>query len=191
MNGPDAEQDLSDNAWERLRREQGYLSAARTLFKHDGDNELVQLLFAEQQDAGDCIGVIRQFVALIDLGITPPPNILVPVAAGFRAYLNAAGKMSLDESFRLKPKQRVGHPLMHRTEKEKKAQAAYVMWCLRREATLRGDRLSIEDAASEAINRFDLPYQEDVLKKNYIELNAEEVFSQAAEAIDDFRSGNK
>lgn len=191
MTEPDANHDLSENAWERLRREQGYLSAARTLFKHDGDDELVQLLFAEQQDAADCIGVFRQLVILIDKGITPPPNILVSVAAGIREYLNAAGKVSLDESFRLKPKQRVGHPLTHRAEKERKAQIAYVMWCLRREAMLRGDRLSIEDAASEAINRFNLPYQEDVLKKNYIELNAEEVFSQAAEVIDDFRSGNK
>lgn len=174
---------LSEVAWERLRREQGYLFQARTLFRQDSDDELIQMAFAENQDADDHIGVIRQFVALVDKGITPPPHILASVAAGFRVYLDGSGGKSLDQAFCLKPKQRIGHPLAHRAEKEKRGQIAYVMWCLRREAELRGELLSIENAASAVINRFNLRYQEDTLKKDYIEMRADDIFGQAAEVM--------
>ncbi|MDA0675225.1 MAG: hypothetical protein O3A88_02470 [Proteobacteria bacterium] len=42
--------DLSDKAWEWLKREQNYLMQARLLFRQSGDDEMVQMEFAVRQD---------------------------------------------------------------------------------------------------------------------------------------------
>ncbi len=43
--------------------------------------------------------------------------------------------------------------------------------------------MSIEAAAGEVINRFNLPYEEDTLKKEYISINAQEIFDNAVDAM--------
>ena len=178
-----SESDTVHDPNERLKREYGYLEQARTLFKQAGDEVLAQLAFAENQDSSDAIGVIRQYVTLIEKGITPPPSVLNSVATAFRRYLDAAGAKSLDHAFELMPKQRAGHPLTHLAEKERRGQIAYSMWCQRRKAKLRGKSISIEKAASAVINEYSLPYDESTLTKNYSSMDADTIFDAALDAM--------
>lgn len=182
---------LSLKAWERLNREQGYLMQARVHFKQAGDDDLVQMAFAENQEANDAIGVIRQFVALVDTGITPPPHILAAVSSRFRGYKEANGGLSLDEAFGLSRKQRIGHPLKHRAEVEKRGKIIHLMWILRQEKMLSGNDISIEDAAGEIINLYGLDLSEDTLKKAYIKKNADKIFGDFYATLRDVFSDSK
>ena len=85
--------------------------------------------------------------------------------------------------------QRVGHPIKHRKERDKRAQISYLIWCVRNDAKQRGQHIpSIEDAAGIVINKLAIPYTEDVLKKDYVSLKADEVFNDMAEIITEFNS---
>ena len=185
----DSKDDLTPAAWERLNREQGYLMQARVFFKQTGDEDLVQVALAENVKTDDAIDVIRQFTLLVKAGITPPPNILVAVALSFGKYISASGELSLDVAFNLKPKQRVGHPLTHRKEKEERGRICYLMWCLRHSAKLNGETLSIEDAAGKVINQLDqTELSEDVLKKDYIKIRADEIFDGVIKILEEIEA---
>ncbi len=141
---------------------------------------LLQLAFAENANPNDAIDIIRQFFLCVNKGITPPAHILAVVASGFEKYISAPEAMSLDSALNLKPKQRVGHPLTHRKEKEYRGRICYQMWCLRYDAELKGETLSIEKAAGKVINQLgSTTLTEDILKKDYINLKADEIFNLA------------
>jgi hypothetical protein len=173
---------LSQDAFEGLLLQEHWLST-HTQFLADSNERKLQLLLAERTNPDDLIDVIRQFVALVDKGITPPAIILAAAAKGFREYIHAAGNKTLDVAFNLKSKQGVGHPLVHRAFREKRARIVYLMWSMRHAATLEGGLLSIEDAAGEVINKLGLDLDEDALKKSYIEMKADEIFGYAFEVM--------
>jgi hypothetical protein len=183
--------DISPEAWERLLIQQRWLEA-RPEFLAVKDQQKLQLMLAEGTPSNDTIGVIRQFSLLVDNGITPPAHILVAVAKGFREYLKSESLASLDVAFHLKPKQRVGHPLKHRKERETRARILYQIWCLRREAKSNGEKLSIENAAGKIINlleRTDLT--EDGLKKDYIAMDIDSIFDEAMDVLDEIPAEKK
>lgn len=176
---------ISEDAVDRLLLEQHWLDASRTHFKAK-DSDYLQLVFADNANPDDSIDVIRQFTLCIKQGVTPPAKLLIAVANRFDKYLNAKPAESLDTSFDLRPKQRVGHPLKHRATKEERGRIVYFMYCLRRSEKLNGNDLSIENAAGRAINQLGLlDLTEDALKKDYLTMNADEIFDRAIDALGD------
>lgn len=89
------------------------------------------------------IDVIEDFRYSVHNGLMPNPNALIFVANCIAAYLESKGKISLDEAFGMKSKQRVGNPAQHR---EKQSQDDEF---LSRMSQYRADNPSatIEDAA--------------------------------------------
>ena len=106
-------------------------------------------------------------------------------------YFDKAGEMSLDESFDLKSKQSVGHPLKQDYEKKKRGHALAYMWQLRKQATFEKKVLSIENAAGLAITNLELDVSEDSLKKSYINNRVDEVLDNASDVISELQSAVK
>lgn len=167
------------SAFEQLNLEQSWLEISRTTLSVRPIEDYVQLAWAENVNANDSIDVIRQFTLLVEKGITPPASILNALAIYFRHYLEAEPLISLDVAFNLKPKQSVGHPLDYRSATEERGRVIYFMWCLRHQAKLNNKKLSIENAAGEAINNFSLTVSENVLEKNYKDMKADDIFDKA------------
>lgn len=173
------------SALEQLELEQSWLKASRTILRARPIEEYVQLAWAENVKTNDSIDVIRQFTLLVEKGITPPASILNTLAIHFRHYLAAEPHISLDVAFNLKPKQSVGHPLDHRSATEERGRVIYFMWCLRHQAKLNNEKLSIEKAAGKAVNEFNLVASEDVLVKNYVDMKADDIFEKAFEVLNE------
>ncbi|MDD2800501.1 MAG: hypothetical protein PHE96_03505, partial [Methylococcales bacterium] len=173
--------------------EERWLDMCRT---HHGTSlqSSLPIMFAENTQSSDTIGVINSFVSLINSGITPPAHILLAIAEGFERYLvegnNAKEPISLDKAFRLSPKQSVGHPLKHRKENAKKGQFVYMMWAARKKSELEtGKRISKNDAFVEASQEYKTaPYQEDAMLKEYTKIKADNVFGDAFEVLEEVRS---
>jgi hypothetical protein len=172
--------EISQEAYEALLLDENWMSMRPSRFNDDMSG--VQLLIGENVNPIDSIDVMRQFVSLVDKGITPNALILAAVAKGFRDYLSD-GANTLDFSFNLKTKQRVGHPLKHRAERELKGRIAYLIWSMREDAKSRGDSISVETAAGVLINELDLPFTEETLTREYGAMKAEEVFGNMKQAI--------
>lgn len=168
---------------QQLHLEQSWLEASRTTLRARPIEDYVQLAWAENVNANDSIDVIRQFTLLVEKGITPPAAILNTLAIHFRHYLEAEPFVSLDDAFSLKRKQSIGHPLDHKLAREKRGRVIYFMWCLRHQAKLNNKRLSIASAAGEAINKFNLDVNESVLEKNYVDMNADDIFDKAFKVL--------
>ncbi|MBK9161255.1 MAG: hypothetical protein IPM27_06780 [Nitrosomonadales bacterium] len=177
--------DLSPKAWERLKREQGYLMQARTLFKQADDDSLLQMAFAENTDPNDAVDVIRQFSLLVKKGITPPPHILAAVAQGFGKYISASGELSLDEAFGRRNVQGVKHPLKQRLKKEERVRVYWFIWYQRKQAENEGSEVSIYAAAAKAIEEFNLSILNGTLEKEYSAAKVEAIFEQAYEVMQD------
>lgn len=174
---------LSPNAWERLKREQGYLEQARTLFRQADDDSLVQLAFAENTDPDDAVDVIRQFALLVKKGITPPSHILAAVALSFGKYISASGELSLDQAFGRRMVQGVKHPLKQRLKKEERGRVYWFIWCERKQAEIAGSEVKILAAAERAIEEFKLPIGGASLEKEYIAAKIETIFETAYETM--------
>ena len=170
-------------AFDQLLLEQSWVEASRSVFGVRPIDDYLQLAFAENVNTDDSIDIIRQFTLLVEKGITPPAVILSAIASSFRVYMQQDPFDSLDYAFNLKRKQSVGHPLKHRSSKEKRGRIVYLIWCLRHKAKLENKILSIENAAGELINQMNLDLTEDALKKDYITMNADEVFDKALKAL--------
>lgn len=170
-------------ALQQLQLEQSWLEATRTTLRARPIEDYLQLAFAENTKLDDSIDVIRQFTLLVEKGITPSASILNALAIRFRHYLKTELFVSLDAAFNLKRKQSVGHPLDHRLAREERGRVIHFMWCLRYQAKLNDENLSIESAAGEAINKFGLKVSESVLEKNYVDMKADDIFGQALEAM--------
>ena len=173
------------DALQQLQLEQTWLEATRTTLQARPIEDYLQLAFAENTKLDDSIDVIRQFTLLVEKGITPPASILNTLAIRFRKYLKTEPFDSLDAAFNLKRKQSVGHPLDHRLAIEERGRVICFMWCLRYQATLNGEKLSIESAAAEAINKLNLDVSESVLEKNYVDKKADDIFGQAFEELNE------
>lgn len=113
----------------------------------------------------DCIKLFRDCVFL---GITPPAMAFVHVAECFDRYIKDADTLSLDEAFRFKGKPKIGGPLKVRQHTQKKSAIYFAIDLLRR-----FKKLSIEEATSEIINRWDLDYNDEALKKDFIKFAKE------------------
>ncbi len=184
--------DAETSALEHLKLEQSWLEATRTTLNVRPTDDYLQLTFAENSNIGDSINVFRQFTLLVEKGITPPVNLLTSLATGFRRYLDAKPKVSLDAAFNLKSKQRVGHALDHRLAIEERGQIIHYMWFLRHQAKLKNESLSILNAAGEAITKFNLTLDESVLEKNYVDMKAGDIFDNCYEVLDKvLKSRNK
>jgi len=166
------------DALQQLQLEQTWLEATRTTLQARPIEDYLQLAFAENTKLDDSIDVIRQFTLLVEKGITPPASILNALANHFKHYLKKEPFDSLDAAFNLKRKQSVGHPLDHRLAIEERGRIIYFMWDLRYQATLNGEKLSIESAAGKAINKYGLKVSESVLEKNYVDMKADDVFGE-------------
>lgn len=184
---------VSEKAKEKLMLEESWLDMCRT---HHGTSfeSSLPIMFAENTQSNDTIGVIHSFVSLINSGITPPAHILLAIAEGFERYLeegnNAKEPISLDKAFKLTSKQSVGHPLKHRKENAKKGLFAYKMWTARKKSELEtGKRISKNDAFVEVSQEYKTaPYQEDTMLKEYTKIKADNVFGDAFEALEEVRS---
>lgn len=174
--------DISQDAYESLLVDENWLSLRPARF--DDPLKGVQLLFGENVNHEDSIDVIRQFVALVDRGITPNALVLATVSKCFKKYiLNKTN--TLDECFNLNKKQRVGHPLKHRNDKELRGRIHFFMWTIRDDAKSRGEVISIESAASQAINALSLKVNEDALVKSYSSSRIEDIFENVKRAMKD------
>ncbi len=91
----------------------------------------------------DPIESIEQFRIAVTNGVVPSPNILIFVCNCFAKYLEANGRLSLDEAFRMKSKQRVGNPAQQRNDRRIKEEYLFRMSQFRAEHP----EASIETAA--------------------------------------------
>lgn len=172
---------LSETARDKLCKEHNYLGQARTVFRIGH----LQEAFASHQSETDTVGVIRQYVTIIEKGLTPPVNILAAVWEGFASYLAARGNQSLDYAFGLHSKQRVGHPLEHRAATEQRGLEIYYMWMLRHRARKDGKRLGLTRAAEITINDLKLSVSESALEKSYKAQKADITFDRAVEIVEE------
>jgi hypothetical protein len=172
---------LSDDALKRLRIELHRVDAARTLYGTGHP----QQAFADHQDPSDTIGVIQQYVSMIDKGLIPSAPILAALWHGFASYLASSGNQTLDYAFGLTVKQRVGHPLTHRLATEQRANEIHYMWNLRHKARLAGKKLSIPAAAGITINELGLSVSESALAKSYKAFKADTIFDGAMAILEE------
>lgn len=172
---------ISQEAYESLLLEENWLSMRQSRF--NDDESRLQLMIGENINHRDSIDVIRQFVSLVDKGITPNALILAAVAKGFRDYIKHDNG-SLDSSFNLKSKQSVGHPLKHKKEQELQHRIFYLMWCIRDDAKSRGKRVSTEKAAGQLINELNLTTTEDALARAYRDKKMDVLFDFAKQAME-------
>lgn len=166
--------DMRELVW--LYREAQVMDTAPELWENNNRHEMGKALLAAEW--GDKpLNVLRSFSTLVFGGTTPPPNMLVFIAERLKAYLEGDGEITLDEAFNLQSKQRIGHPLKHNKNQEKRMRILYSMFELRNKAKRENRKLSIESAASEALNVLGITdVNEDSLVKNYIELEIEKMF---------------
>lgn len=112
---------------------------------------------------------MRHFRDSVFSGVTPSAEVLALVAASFDKYLNDfSGTLTLDESFSLSHKSRVGSPLKQEKWLHKKITILLAMWLERKLAELNGYKLSIENAAAKITEDWGLDADPESLKKEYI-----------------------
>lgn len=166
-----------EEAFQRLLLQQRWLENRPELQRQKLDD---MVLLALAESANEPLAVIQMFTMLTEAGITPSANVLSCLSQYFRSYLNGNGGVSLDHAFGLKPKQRVGHPISHQRSRHERGRLVYMMWCKRKEASDRGNVLSILNAAGQVINELNLlDISEDTLEKEYSAFNADSVFDAA------------
>lgn len=174
---------VSEEARASLSRQQIALELAPQ-FAADWQQHALLKAFAEFSIQGDSIDAVRQFTSCVYGGVTPPPNILIAIAEAFSMYLDSAGKSTLDAAFALQPRQGAGSPLKSRMRKEERGAILYKMWQLRFASEAEGGKkMSIPTAAGMLINQLDLDESEDTLSKAYSEANADEVFGNAHQIV--------
>lgn len=180
---------VGDNACAMLARE----ATARYVAPEFCENKFAKIVetAAAENVSGKPLDLLKAFSDCVFSGTTPPPNILIFVAEKLALYFDKAGEMSLDESFDLKSKQSVGHPLKQDYEKKKRGPALAYMWQLRKQATCEKKVLSIENAAGLAITDLELDVSEDSLKKSYINNRVDEVLDNASDVISELQSAVK
>jgi hypothetical protein len=94
---------------------------------------------------------------LVEQGFYPPPELLLALLDAFNAYLDAKGTISLEDVFFGKPTQNAGNfskKLASRPRERDLAEhyVGLLLWRSRRDGT----KLSAEEAATKAIQRFKL-----------------------------------
>lgn len=109
------------------------------------------------------LDLMKVFRDSIFLGVTPPAVILIYLAQFFDRYLKDSGTLSLDEAFKLKGRNKIGHPLKIRQQEQHEAAIFFGITILRKLKSL-----SIEAAAGEIIDSWGIEAHETVLKKKYI-----------------------
>jgi hypothetical protein len=67
----------------------------------------------------DPLDILVSFRTSVANGVFPDPKTLIYVANCFATYLEAKGELTLDEAFKLVPKQKSGHPLKRAGKWEK------------------------------------------------------------------------
>ena len=174
---------ISTSAVEGLNREHGFLRAARTFHKSGN----IQEVFADAAIESDAISVIRQFVAMLKVGLTPPPHVLLAIGERLAGYLESNGNQSLDYAFGLISKPSVGHPLEHRAMQEQRGQIVWRMWELRKRAAEDGGSRSISNAAAQVINDLNLSVTESALEKSYKAMQADTIFDGAWEILKEMK----
>ncbi len=175
---------VSSKALDRLLLEQAWLEM-RPGWNTDSEERKIQILISSHYPLADSIDAIRTYVACVSKGITPPAATLSSIGASLQRYLESAGRISLDDAFRLRRKQRSGHRLTQKLEYERRSEFAYAMWHLREKAKSQNKPISIETAAGQVIEYLGLQLTEETLKKHYIAIDADSIFSAARDAIDD------
>lgn len=114
------------------------------------------------------IHYMRDFRDCVYSGITPSAAILTSIAEFFDRYLSdESGLLSLDESFKLTHKARIGSPLKQERWLQNKMLVLLAMWLHIKLAKLKGTRLSIENAAGKVIEEWELEADAEALKKSY------------------------
>lgn len=114
------------------------------------------------------IDFMKQYRDSVFLGITPSAMILMRIAEYFDRYLSDdSGKLSLDEAFKLKHRPKIGSPIKQKKWLLNKASIATGMWIQKTISKLKGDEISILEAAGIIINKWNLPADEESLKKEY------------------------
>jgi hypothetical protein len=124
--------------------------------------------FEVRDETNIAIRYMRYFRDSVFSGVTPSVEILASIAEFFDKYLNDdSGMLTLDESFKLRHKARIGNPIKQKKWLQNKATILMAMWLQRKLATLRGQKLSIENAAGKIIEEWDLEADAEALKKEY------------------------
>ena len=144
----------------------------------------IQIVLAENASAP--LEVIKSFQNCVYAGVTPPANVLINIAENIAHYFESNGNISLDRAFNLHSKPKVGHPLNHQKTKNYRGAVLHLMYQKRKLAETEGKNISIETAASEVINEFNLADSEDALCRAYSVANIDEVFNKAYEATEEF-----
>lgn len=120
------------------------------------------------------IHYMRYFRDSVFSGVTPSTAVLTPIAEFFDRYLSDnSGLLTLDESFQLTHKARVGNPLKQEKWLQNKMLILLAMWLQRKLASLKGQKLSIENAAGKVIEEWGLEADAEALKKAYIQFEGD------------------
>ena len=141
------------------------------------------------------IHYMRYFRDCVYAGITPSAAILTSIAESFDRYLSDdSGLLTLDEGFKLIHKARLGNPLKQERWLQNKVIVLLAMWLQRKLATLRGQKLSIENAAGRIIEEWNLEVDAEALKKSYIHFeldrhNENDYYPATPEVISDLEKG--
>ncbi len=115
------------------------------------------------------ITFMRYFRDSVCSGATPSAAVLIHVAECFDKYLNDdSGMLSLDEAFKLSHRPRLGNPIKQEQWLQNKMTILLAMWLQRKINELKGNKLSIENAAGIIIDKWNLDEDAESLKKAYI-----------------------
>ncbi|MFA5985074.1 MAG: hypothetical protein WC782_13745 [Methylococcaceae bacterium] len=145
--------------------------------------------FADSLSGQNTLDAIRMYLALIGYGLRPTDNILMILAISFARYLEGNGSITLDEAFRLLPKQGTGSPLKLRIKNEWKASAYFVIWYRLEEAKKTQQKLHLSEAVENLIGEFKIPHPKmpgeyfdaDTLKTSYSKAKVKKLFKKQNE----------
>ena len=118
--------------------------------------DLKKLVRADAKSDPGPIPLLQEFRDDICEGKLPSAHVLILVAERFGKYLDAGGDLTLDEAFDLKSKQKSGPPLVRDRKNTERLEILLWIYLRRLDARSNGKGLSIDNAASEAVNHFNL-----------------------------------
>jgi hypothetical protein len=174
----DGQSRVSTQARASLTREE-VLRDVATNTPQDAERKRAALLVSSEVSESDMLGTLRAFARCVFSGTTPPTYALILVAESIGRYFDARGETTLDQAFNLAPVQKAGHPITARQRRAKLDRLCFQMWQLRKASERSGKRLSIEAAAGEIVNRYDLTESEDTLKSHYVKHRFQTKWDQA------------
>ncbi len=140
--------------------------------------------------------VLKHFSVAVNNGIQPDKRVMKAIAGVFSSYIcqhQIVGEpekfKSLDESFNLKPKKGVGHPVKHSVNSSIRMIFLNQMYLYRVAAKNRGESPTLMESAEWVSNHWNIngeTMDAETLKRYYTEVGGDEFFTNQAYVIEKY-----